>query len=906
MSRACHTGPGAPRRAALGTLFAAAALLAACGGGGGGGAAPSPAPSPTPGAVALARVDALPAGSSCPEGGRSVAVGLDTNANGRLDDAEVGSRAELCNGRGAAAGLNALARVDALPAGAACPTGGLQVRAGLDADRDGSLASAETAHSAQVCNGTPGAAGPAQLIQLSPADGAGGCAGGTRIASGLDLDGNGLLSAAETSATRQLCPGLPGAAAALPLLAVSAEPAGATCPQGGQRVASGLDTDGNGRLDTAEVTSTTVLCTGPTGASGVGGAAGADSLLRLGAETAGLRCPAGGTRVDAGADRNANGALDDDEVTSTRYLCQGTAGGPGANAAPPLLAVRPEAPGANCTNGGRRLDGGADRNGDGTLGPDEVSASGYVCDGATGSRGSDGQNGLVRVQPVALGDAACPAGGQRVASGLDANRSGVLDDAEVGSVELVCNASPGAPGAGGSNGANALVVTTAVAPGTPCATGGQTVRRGVDSNRNGVLDSAEVAATTLVCNGTDSAGFVWNVSDGAALSAAENQGFVTTRADGEATVTLPTQPRLGALYRVSGAGAGGWVLAQSAGQQIVFAESGDLVRRSDLYRDWLGLGNTQTWQAVAGSGDLGVLLGAVRGGELQLSYDGGSTWVARGGSALWQAVAVDATGRRLVAVQAGGQIYTSVDSGSTWTARDSNRNWSSVASSSDGLRLLAADRGGRLYTSTDGGSTWTARESARSWAAVASSRDGRRLVAAAAGGALYTSADGGATWVARGPTGTWTAVASSARGDRLLAADYGGNLHLSSDGGATWQARGPSLGWGGVAMSADGGRLVAVADNGTLVASDDGGATWTQRAALGAAAGVTLSADGADAVQVLVGGTVRRSWGVRRVTATSIGLAGRLRGGQGSTAELQFLGVGTFLLRQQEGTLFVD
>lgn len=878
--------------------IALAGLLGLAGCGGGGDSAPE---LPTGHAPALARVEALPSASSCPNGGRAVALGIDANRNGVLDAAEVASRSELCNGRGGAGGAPALVRTETLTAGAECAAGGLRVLSGIDANRDGVLDAGEAGAQALLCNGAAAAPSVPLLTRVGPAP-AGRCtAGGTRIASGEDRNGDGLLADDEIGREQTLCD---GGSAALLRLALAPVPAGAVCPGGGQRVRSGLDANGNGVLDDAEVTASGVVCDGAAGADAPAGARGADGLLAWAAEPAGARCPAGGQRLDAGADRNGDGVLDAGEVTSTRFVCEAAAGRPGANAAPALLAVQAEPAGTNCVAGGRRLAAGPDLNGNGVLDAAELRSSGYVCDGARGA-GGDGAHALVRV--VSAGPSVCPTGGQLVASGLDANRNGSLDDAEVTSLESVCNAGSGATGATGAIGIGGLTVSSVIPPGATCSTGGQSLRRGLDSNRNGVLDAGEVQGTTVVCNGSDSVGFVWTASGGTGLNAAANQGFVTTRAESEAAVTLPASPVAGAIYRISGLGAGGWVLGQRAGQRIELAGSDQHIARTGLYGDWFVRGPAAQWRSLAGSTDLGVVVAGITGDTLRLSYDRGLNWTAASaGTAIWAGVAASASGLRLVAVAAGGQIHTSDDAGATWTARETNRNWSAVASSGDGRRLLAAVSGGLLYRSVDAGVSWTPQESARAWRAVASSRDGQRLLAAVNGGQLHTSSDGGASWTARENSRTWTAVASSASGDRLLAADYGGSLYLSSDGGLSWQPTGPSRGWASVSMSADGGRLVAVADDGTLVASDDGGASWTQRAALGAAAAVVLSADGADALQLIVASTPRWSFGIRGRTSTSDGTDGFLRGGQGSSAELQYLGSGVFLLRGHEGSLFVD
>ncbi|MEO1172455.1 MAG: hypothetical protein AAFX94_10450, partial [Myxococcota bacterium] len=96
------------------------------------------------------------------------------------------------------------------------------------------------------------------------------------------------------------------------LLNVSDEPAGMNCPNGGTRVESGRDDNSDGVLDAAEVDSTRFVCAGADGSS---------ALVRLSDEAAGVNCAFGGTRVDAGVDNDGNGALDPAEITDTRYVC---------------------------------------------------------------------------------------------------------------------------------------------------------------------------------------------------------------------------------------------------------------------------------------------------------------------------------------------------------------------------------------------------------------------------------------------------------------------------------------------------------------------------------------------------------------------------------------------------------
>ena len=117
---------------------------------------------------------------------------------------------------------------------------------------------------------------------------------------------------------------------------------------------------------------------------------------------------------------------------------------------------------------------------------------------ANGVRGAQ----LVRVDVEPPGSH-CPAGGQAILVGYDANRNGVLDAEEVTSVSYVCNGENGTTGRNGEDGASALVTVTAEPPGVHCAAGGQRIDVGIDADRDGTLGATEIATTTYVCNGAD-------------------------------------------------------------------------------------------------------------------------------------------------------------------------------------------------------------------------------------------------------------------------------------------------------------------------------------------------------------------------------------------------------------------
>jgi ligand-binding sensor protein len=235
--------------------------------------------------------------------------------------------------------------------------------------------------------------------------------------------------------------------------------------------------------------------------------------------------------------------------------------------------------------------------------------------------------------------------------------------------------------------------------------------------------------------GPAGAGVTWVNVTGTSQQAASNTGYIANNA-AQVTITLPPSPAFGDVIQVSGVGAGGWKIAQNAGQSI-------------LTQQILGIGASWTappgqtnrnWQAVASSADGNKLVAAASGGLLYTSTDSGVTWTGRAATRNWKSVASAADGSKLVAVVLNGQIYTSTDSGVTWIARDQNRIWTGVASSTDGSKLVAVVTGGQIYTSTDSGLTWTAHDSSRGWQAVASSADGSKLVAAVSNGQIYTSA----------------------------------------------------------------------------------------------------------------------------------------------------------------------
>lgn len=125
------------------------------------------------------------------------------------------------------------------------------------------------------------------------------------------------------------------------LLRLSAVAPGIECATGGQRLDTGVDVDRNGVLDEQEVSVSQVVCNGangadgaqglpgPTGTTGPVGPAGLSPLIAttpLAADPTASHCPQGGLQIDVGLDSNADGVLDNDEISGTEHVCHGEPG----------------------------------------------------------------------------------------------------------------------------------------------------------------------------------------------------------------------------------------------------------------------------------------------------------------------------------------------------------------------------------------------------------------------------------------------------------------------------------------------------------------------------------------------------------------------------------------------------
>jgi photosystem II stability/assembly factor-like uncharacterized protein len=564
------------------------------------------------------------------------------------------------------------------------------------------------------------------------------------------------------------------------------EPVGLACAAGGARLDAGIDSNGNGVLDASEITSTQYACNGMVGAKG------ASALVRMVAEASGANCSAGGTKISVGLDANDNGVLDTAEVSGApSYVCGGTPGAAGTNGVDgtdganginglsSLMAMTPEAAGANCQHGGTKVTSGLDTNKNSGLDSTEVSATSYNCNGAPGA-------GITWVD-VSGTSAQATSGIGYLANNAAQVTITLPTNPVIG--DLVEVSGVGAGGWQIAQNASQSIVTKALAA-SYLNYGSSWVAQAGAGARSWVSVASSV--------------------DGSKLVAVELGGQIYTSTDSGVTWTARDSNR-------------DWrsVASSADGSKLVaVAEGGQIYTSTDSGATWTARDSNRDWRSVASSADGSKLVAVAEGGQIYTSTDSGATWTARDSNRGWISVASSADGSKLVALVGGsGRIYTSTDFGVNWTARGSARQWQSVASSADGSKLVAVELNGQIYTSTDSGVNWTARESVRLWRSVASSEDGSKLVAVVNSGQIYTSTDSGATWTARDSNRSWYSVASSADGSKLVAVALYDQIYTSTDSGATWRVRENTRPWVSVASSANGSKLVAVAQGGQIYTS---------------------------------------------------------------------------------------
>ena len=418
------------------------------------------------GLTSLLSLQSISEGAACLAGGQRLDFGLDADGDGVLDLVEVEGSRYICNGTAESAssgggtnGFNGLVEVTPLNAGAACATGGQRIDVGLDVNRDGNLDATEVSASEIVCNGTTGAQGPAG--QQGPAGSAG-------------VTGPAGENGEKGDTGEQGLRGETGYSTLLNMTTLGATP---QCAAGGKRIDRGIDLDRNGTLELSEITHSDFVCNGAEGlpgadgAQGLPGEKGADgaqgpagqpgapgapgtpgqtgpagergdvgftTLMQSIAEPAGSNCAGGGTLFRHGVDLDRDGVLELEELSSSRYVCNGVQGPDGA--------AGPQ--GIKGDSGEKGVTGDPGPKGDKG---DKGDSGDKGTSGDPGPRGDDGFSTLLNLSAESAGGA-CAAGGEKIEYGRDDNQDGTLSSDEVEGVRYVCHGEQGETGAVGPEG----------------------------------------------------------------------------------------------------------------------------------------------------------------------------------------------------------------------------------------------------------------------------------------------------------------------------------------------------------------------------------------------------------------------------------------------------------------------
>ena len=111
--------------------------------------------------------------------------------------------ASCSDGENGQDGLNSLIKTSPEPKGVNCENGGIKINSGLDSNNNWTLEEEEVTETSYICNGVNG---NSSLINVTEETSGDNCLhGGTKIESGTDSNGNGVLDTNEINLIRYLC-----------------------------------------------------------------------------------------------------------------------------------------------------------------------------------------------------------------------------------------------------------------------------------------------------------------------------------------------------------------------------------------------------------------------------------------------------------------------------------------------------------------------------------------------------------------------------------------------------------------------------------------------------------------------------------------------------------------------------
>jgi hypothetical protein len=424
-------------------------------------------------------------GKNCEYGGKLVKKGLDIDRDGVLDETEVKESAFICS---RAEDFDVLANTIDEPIGMNCEFGGKKTLSGYDLNKDQVLNEQEIKSSSYFCSKREDFPSLSRITSLVL--GSTECAlGGKKVMLGYDTNSSGVLDDEEVLESNLICSKAEDFEV---LVSDIDEPAGENCELGGKKIISGYDVNQNKRVDDAEIMSTSYYCNKKEEFKAV------SKLVELGFGSA--ECPLGGNKVLIGYDVNSNDELDVSEIEADKTI---------------LNCLKPEdfkelkntvqlAMGdTKCELGGERIEIWKDYNSDGKTDAGEIVSTSYSCKTPTDF------NSIVIINELPVGDQRCKLGGKETLTGRDYNENGVLDKEEVSVGESSYNCYV-------ESDFNELVQQVEEPMGSAnCRYGGTKILRGLDLNRDSILNPEEIDAskTDYSCLGPENFNTLVVVSD---------------------------------------------------------------------------------------------------------------------------------------------------------------------------------------------------------------------------------------------------------------------------------------------------------------------------------------------------------------------------------------------------------
>ena len=414
----------------------------------------------------LSVVEDEPEGSNCEYGGQKIEVGKDKNTNGKLEASELSSVKYVCNEQGE---FKALVIDMKEPEGPNCEYGGKVIKSGLDINANGILDSHEVLRIDYACNGKPVYKVLTEVIEEPAGEN---CSlGGKKIITGEDVNSNDKLEDPEIESYSYKCDKSEDFKV---LVVETPEPVGENCEFGGKLISSGLDLNRNDVLEDNEISDSKYFCSKETDFK---------ILVETLEEPVGDNCPLGGKKIINGYDVNQSGALDEKEIKGTMFRCNTE-----ADFEVQTLISNIEFGSADCALGGQKVYAGLDLNKNGHLDTSEIDNSKTVLNCLTQNDFAD----VIRISEIAFGSTECPLGGQKMEKGKDYNSNGLLDDNEVSSSTVTCKSN--------TDFNSLLVIREIPVKDAKCPLGGKESVSGFDYNYNGVMEDNEINKDSITQN----------------------------------------------------------------------------------------------------------------------------------------------------------------------------------------------------------------------------------------------------------------------------------------------------------------------------------------------------------------------------------------------------------------------